>query len=154
MDAARFLSPNAEAFPNFNPTQNSCAIFCEAGQHLLFVQVNENSQAGRWGLPGGNLNTGEAPLDAAMRIFQEQTNYHVPADRFALKGECFARISGTDSAIHFFTLQLNEKPQELENFDWISIFALHILDNIQGCTVVEGRKEALDVYGRPHLAKS
>lgn len=152
MDAPlRFLSASAEAFPDFNPTQTSCAILCEAGQHLLFVSVNDDSQAGRWGLPGGNLQTDEAPLEAAIRIFKDQTKYQVSADQLSLKGERFARISGVDSAIHFFNLQLNEKPQELESFDWISIFALHILDNIGGCTVVEGRKEALDVVYRDRI---
>lgn len=144
MDAIRFLSPNAEDFKDFNQTQTSCAILCEAGLHLLIVKANENSQAGRWRLPGGNIGADEAPIDAAMRIFQEQTNYQVSADQLSLKGKQFARISDVDSAIHFFTLQLDKKPAELKDYKWISIFALHILDHVTG-EVVEGRKEAFDV---------
>lgn len=47
---------------------------CVAEQKLLVVrQAGPVPEAGRWGLPGGGLDWGEAPEDAVVREFREET---------------------------------------------------------------------------------
>ena len=45
------------------------AVVISRGSRILLVQKAD----GRWGLPGGGLHSGEAPLDAVLRELREET---------------------------------------------------------------------------------
>jgi ADP-ribose pyrophosphatase YjhB (NUDIX family) len=43
------------------------------GDRLLLAQRSKGGYAGRWGFPGGHVETGETVIDAAMRELVEET---------------------------------------------------------------------------------
>ncbi len=55
----------------------ACVIFDARGRVLL---IEENYGRRRWGLPGGQLEDGEVPHDAAMRETREETGLDVELD--------------------------------------------------------------------------
>ncbi|WP_063819065.1 NUDIX hydrolase [Herbidospora cretacea] len=50
------------------------AVWCEG--HLLLVY---DRYRGQWELPGGGIDPGETPLEAAVRELREESGLHLPA---------------------------------------------------------------------------
>lgn len=44
------------------------------GERLLLVQESKPSCAGKWNLPGGHIELGESPIEAASRELAEETS--------------------------------------------------------------------------------
>jgi 8-oxo-dGTP diphosphatase len=55
-----------------NPIPAATAIVTDAREHLLLVRRNRRPGKGRWALPGGFIEMGESPMDAARRELQEE----------------------------------------------------------------------------------
>lgn len=142
------LSTDASTFPNFNSTTTTCVILCEADNQLLFIAKENSSVPRQWGLPGGSTTRDGNASAAALRIFGELTGIFVPSNQLKSHGQRFARLNGQDSIIHFFSVSLDRKPPG--KFQWISIFALNVLDSLEAQeneeeNTIEGRAEAFDV---------
>jgi 8-oxo-dGTP diphosphatase len=58
-----------------NPVPSVAAILTKDGSVLL-VKRNIEPGLGRWGLPGGFIEAGESPKDAAIREVFEETGLH------------------------------------------------------------------------------
>ena len=60
------------------------ALVVDAG-HLLLTQLSERvaGGAGRWTLPGGGVDPGEAPVDGAVREVHEEAGQVVVVDELA-----------------------------------------------------------------------
>jgi len=56
-----------------NPVPASCVIAYDELNRLLLVKRNEEPQKGYWCLPGGFMEIGETPEEAALREFHEET---------------------------------------------------------------------------------
>ncbi|GFR89439.1 MutT/nudix family protein [Elysia marginata] len=55
------------------------AVICLfTGNSRLFMVRHTRSQ--RYGLPGGKINSGETPWQAAVREFREETGFQLPSD--------------------------------------------------------------------------
>ena len=52
---------------------------------ILLVQRGHHPQIGRWTVPGGRLEPGETPEQAAVREALEETGLHVRLEREALR---------------------------------------------------------------------
>ena len=52
-------------------------LLCGVGR-LLLVQEKKGTDKGKWGLPGGGLNSGEHPFKGAQREFIQETGYILP----------------------------------------------------------------------------
>ena len=59
-------------------------IVNDEGQ-ILLVQRGHHPQIGRWTVPGGRLEPGETPEQAAVREALEETGLHVRLEREALR---------------------------------------------------------------------
>lgn len=59
-------------------------IVNDQGQ-ILLVQRGHQPQVGRWTVPGGRLEPGETPEQAAVREALEETGLHVRIEREALR---------------------------------------------------------------------
>ena len=62
------------------PKGAAVVIFDREGQVLLLLRPdNVNWAAGKWALPGGHIEEGEKPIDAAVREVKEETTLEIPA---------------------------------------------------------------------------
>lgn len=55
-------------------------------RYVLLIRRGKAPHKGQWALPGGHLNPGETPGDAARRELTEETGVVVTVDRLALVG--------------------------------------------------------------------
>ncbi|CEJ12588.1 Bifunctional NMN adenylyltransferase/Nudix hydrolase [bacterium YEK0313] len=70
-------APPRAALPA-RPTAATIAVVPRDGAVLLVRRANP-PDAGRWGFPGGKIETGEALLDAAIRELREETQVEAEA---------------------------------------------------------------------------
>jgi len=144
MNVPTIFSTDSTTFGRFDPAFTACVIFCEANEYLLRGTVNNDSPAGRWGLPGGKFQVGEEPIAAALRIFKEQTQMTL-SEKDVIPGKrYYARISNVDSLLYFCKVDFGPRPDSLKTQQWISIFALRLLNQDNSALAVE-RQKAFDV---------
>ena len=62
-----------ERFLYENPVPASTAVVFDSEGRILLVLRNREPGAGEWALPGGFVENGESPEDAAKRELQEET---------------------------------------------------------------------------------
>lgn len=55
-------------------------ITAPTGRILLLLRADNGGSAGVWSIPGGNIEHGESPLDAARRELEEETGYAGPLE--------------------------------------------------------------------------
>ena len=62
-----------EQFIYDNPIPASTSLVFDGNKNILLVLRNCEPGAGEWALPGGFIETGESPADAARRELEEET---------------------------------------------------------------------------------
>jgi len=62
-----------ERFLYENPVPASTAVLIDEEGRILLVRRNREPGAGQWALPGGFVENGESPVDAAKRELEEET---------------------------------------------------------------------------------
>ena len=105
------------------------AIILDAAGQVLAVKCPEHKHGGGWEFPGGKIEPGETPQEAATREIQEELGVQIEVGRlvhtvewdypaFHLSMQCFAaRIRGG-------TLQLREHTDSR----WLNAATLHTVD--------------------------
>ena len=66
--------PKLTGYNSFRPIVSIAVV---ERSHVLMVQQGNGSDRGRWNLPGGKVDAGEALLTAAVREAREETGYRV-----------------------------------------------------------------------------
>lgn len=64
-----------------NPVPASCVIAFDEKNRILLVKRNEEPKKGFWCLPGGFMEIGETPEEAALREFHEETGLRGKIER-------------------------------------------------------------------------
>ena len=59
------------------PNDITCACACVISDAGLVLAVTRRDTLDQWGLPGGKMNYGETPLDAAIRETHEETGMYL-----------------------------------------------------------------------------
>ena len=54
-------------------TVQAAGVVCFRGAEVLLIRRGTPPRAGEWSIPGGRLENGEAPADAALRELREET---------------------------------------------------------------------------------
>jgi len=67
-------------FADFLHVQVGANTVIERGGSVLLVKLNYGPRAGRWALPGGLVEIGEGPEEAAIRETREETGLTVELD--------------------------------------------------------------------------
>ena len=89
---------------------------------LLVLKNSPAWQVGLYNLPGGKIETGETPAEAAIRELREETGYD-PLTPPELVGE----IRDNSATIYCFKIkvsgyqQLNPRPEETEQIAWYDV---------------------------------
>jgi ADP-ribose pyrophosphatase YjhB (NUDIX family) len=69
----RLYCASEERYLYENPVPASTAVLLDGMGRILLVLRNREPGAGRWALPGGFVENGESPEDAAARELEEET---------------------------------------------------------------------------------
>lgn len=83
-----------------------CVLPIYREQVLLQKQYRYPIRAWQWELPGGFIDPGETPQEAAIRELKEETGY--PALKIHSLGAFYPSFGSTDEKIHLFLAQCGE----------------------------------------------
>lgn len=81
-------------------------ILTNADGHILFVRHSYGPKV--WALPGGGLDRGETPADAAKREIYEEMGCHLTT--VVPVGTIAETISGSPHLAHIFTASTSQQP--------------------------------------------
>jgi len=102
----------------------SMVVVLNKDLRLLLLRRSEetNWMPGKWGLPGGHIEEGESPKDAAIREAKEETNLSLD--------EVFKLQQKGQVAIYYSTSHNGEVEIDYEHTDWawVSYDKLDIYD--------------------------
>ena len=111
---------------------STAAVILEDGDRVLIVKANYKSH---WTFPGGTIDAGETPKQAAARELFEETNLMVDADKLTFAW-VVSRVSKVAMTYQFlFRAKLSEvnlddlKLQASEIEDWRIVTRAEILSN-------------------------
>jgi ADP-ribose pyrophosphatase YjhB (NUDIX family) len=94
-DAARLECPNC-GFVVYASSKPTAGALCVQDGRLLLARRKAEPFRGRWDIPGGFLEEGEAPLDGLRRELKEETGLEVEPERFL--GVWMDRYGGDSTA--------------------------------------------------------
>lgn len=131
----------------FSPQVQVAACYIEIDSQLLLLQRASNKvEPGKWGVPGGKLEKGETPEQAAVRELSEETGISVESSsQVRYVGALYIRKPTVDYVYHLFKVQVEQMPaislsNEHENYKWAS------LKDLEEMPLMTGGQEILDYY--------
>ncbi len=106
-------------------TGMSCAdliVLVDSGDNYKFLSIKRGKDPfkGMWALPGGNIDEGETPLDAAVRELEEETGLMIPGKYFTYVGSFdkeFRDPRNKNCVSHAFVILLDEEPKVIAGDD-------------------------------------
>lgn len=104
--------------------KNRATVLCVRGDRILLVARKRS----RWSLPGGRIQRGETPHEAASRELEEETTLAVPELRYLFQ------FIGFNTRHHVFFADiaphLNAKPaSEIERCRWFAAVKIATLSS-------------------------
>lgn len=112
----------------FNPKFEAVGCFLEYQEKILLLLRQDNkSQGNTWGIPGGKLEKGETPINAAIRETFEETGFNIST--FTYLGSVYIKYPDIDYIYHMvmfkFINNINPNiikinPIEHKTFCWVT----------------------------------
>lgn len=115
--------------PQFKPRVEISAVYIENKDKILLLHRQDNkTQGNKWGIPGGKVEKGESPLQAAIREIKEETGYDISKQAIENLGTVYIEYNEKDHfTYHMFRTQLQEDPgavkinfSEHKGFTWVT----------------------------------
>jgi mutator protein MutT len=94
------------------------AVVESGGQYLIGLRPAGAPLAGLWEFPGGKVQTGESPAEAAVRECREETGLAVAVERLLMR--VVHEYEHGELEIHFFACSPLEGCIAEEPFRWVS----------------------------------
>ncbi len=142
MSGLVYLHPPAD----FKPTVQVASCFCEADHKILFLKRMAHKPHGqKWCLPGGKLEKGETPRQAAIREIAEEVGLNI---RSGIKkvGKIYIDFDQIQYVFHMFAYHFTKTPPIIleegahEEARWVTLGEAFDLP------LIIGGKEILDIY--------
>lgn len=140
---------------DFAPAIEVAACYIEfEGKFLFLKRASEKSQGGKWGVPAGKLEKGEAASEAVIRETREETGIFLSQDTAEFAGKLFFRHSGMDFVYHMFYWKPECLPEvrlndEHEDYCWVSLEELETLPMMLGAVEALYHLKALVAAPKP-----
>ncbi len=98
--------------PNYPVQLQGAICFCEwEGKILMLKRSPHSVQGGLWtAAPGGKLDSGESPLDAAIREVREETGIVLDPKKIESKGSYLCSFGDIEYLLHIFFTRLDALP--------------------------------------------
>lgn len=100
---------------------HAAVILARTKEKKFIINKEYRHPSGKWLLscPGGRIDTGESPIEAAKRELLEETGYG--GGKFSLVGSAYPLPAVTDQVIHYVYVEDAEflRPPVLETFELI-----------------------------------
>lgn len=146
---SRYEVKVSEARPeNFAPRCEVAACYLEVnGKLLVMERALTQSEGKTWGVPAGKLESGEEPIQAAIRELYEETHIHISQNDITSIGTLYVQKPKISYVYHMFQAQLIETPEiqlssEHTQYLWVSP------QQIEQIPLIGGGIEALNYYIR------
>lgn len=102
------------------------ACYIESNEKLLFLKrATQKPEGGKWGVPGGKIEGGESPLEAAVRETFEETGILIKEEQLKCIGTVFIRKPNVDYVYHMYYVSFRQFPtvslnNEHQDHRWVS----------------------------------
>lgn len=131
------------------PVNKVAACFLEyEGRFLIFQRSSEAHQAGKWGLPAGKVEPGEAEKDAVIREVREETGFLVPSEKLEFLQEIVFDFSEKVTDFFVYRANLESKinvvfdPREHQAYAWTTGKEFHARNDL-----MDGVRDTLEKTG-------
>lgn len=116
------------------------------GKILLLQRADGHSEAGKWGVPAGKLEKGEALEEAAIRELFEETGISLgKTSQICYAGSLYMQKTDISYVFHMFTVCLEKIPDvklshEHQSYIWASS------KDLERLSLMTGAKRSLEHY--------
>jgi len=119
--------------------------YCEYQGRVLFVERHPDiPQGGKWCVPGGRVEKGETPAQAAVRVVREETSLVIPEEALEYRGPVLVRFPKNEIILHLFRVQLSTFPEKITldlrecvSYCWVTY------EEALGLPLIPGAKECM-----------
>lgn len=101
--------------PNFSPQAEIVTVlpFLAEKKVLLLQRLSSHPQANLWCTPGGKIQQGEIPADAAARELQEETGIAIDPDTLIYIEKFYVQYPNGDFIVHVFKTKIPDCPIQI-----------------------------------------
>lgn len=133
--------------PDFNPTLEVAACYCECQDHLLILKRHhQKSQGGTWGVPAGKLEAGETAEQALIRELLEELELSLKGKQLRYLGKLYIRHPRFDFIYHLFYTCFNDYPLLVLNLKEHTEYLWLSYHDVLAMPLMEGERETLSYY--------
>lgn len=131
-----------------NYTSDKAGAICfveHQGKFLILKRSPQSPQGDLWtGAPGGKLEAGETPLDAAVRETREETGIALNSNNLRFLHTIYYRFPDMEYALHIFHTNLPKRPLVTLKEDEHTAYDWKTLEETLELPIMRGGKECIE----------